>query len=304
MISVIMSVYKEEKKWIKEAIESILNQTYKEFQYIITLDNPDNIEIKNFIQEYAQKDKRIEYIINEKNQGLTWSLNNMLKHAKGTYIARMDADDISLSTRLEKQLKYAIENNVDIVGTNVIQFNDEDQCTSNLYLSDYEIKKNIKRGAYLPHPTWFVKKEIYNSLGGYREINYAEDYDFTLRAISKGYKLNNMQEPLVKYRINNNSISRKNALKQKLTSIYLSDNMSQINSITQEDINIFINKHNKKNEEKYANGEKDYIKFKQSKDFKTKVKALMSLFFCNFIYLKYNKIRNFKLIFEDKIKKG
>ncbi len=115
MISVIMSTYNEENMLIRQAVESILNQTYSEFEFIIVLDNPKNIEIANLIQEYASRDKRIVILKNEKNLGLVKSLNKALEISKGEYIMRMDADDISEKDRIEKEYKFLKENNLDLV---------------------------------------------------------------------------------------------------------------------------------------------------------------------------------------------
>lgn len=110
-----MSTYNEENMLIRQAVESILNQTYSEFEFIIVLDNPKNIEIANLIQEYASRDKRIVILKNEKNLGLVKSLNKALEISKGEYIMRMDADDISEKDRIEKEYKFLKENNLDLV---------------------------------------------------------------------------------------------------------------------------------------------------------------------------------------------
>jgi glycosyltransferase involved in cell wall biosynthesis len=103
-ISVIMAVYNGEK-YLAEAIESILNQTFKEFEFII-IDDGSKDNSLNIIKRYAKKDSRIIIIKNEKNMKLAWSLNKGLKIARGKYIARMDSDDISLTDRLEKQYYF------------------------------------------------------------------------------------------------------------------------------------------------------------------------------------------------------
>ena len=103
-ISVIMTAYNTEK-YIKEAIESILNQTFKDFEFIIVDDgSTDNTRL--IIEEYAKKDRRIKILYNKKNLGIVKSLNKAIAIAKGKYIARMDSDDVSKLNRLEKQFVF------------------------------------------------------------------------------------------------------------------------------------------------------------------------------------------------------
>ena len=110
-ISVIMGVYNEKIEWVEKAILSIINQTYTNFEFIVILDNPQNEELKNLISEFSLKDKRIKLYVNEENIGLINTLNKGLKLAKGKYIARMDADDISCGDRFEKQINFLEQNN-------------------------------------------------------------------------------------------------------------------------------------------------------------------------------------------------
>ena len=125
-VSVIMSTYKEPENQLRRSIESILNQTYKAFEYIIILDNPDNSDHIRIIKEYQQKDNRIQFHINEKNQGLTYSLNRGLSYANGKYICRMDADDISVPERLQWQKEHLEKCNVDLIG-GITQVIDEEE---------------------------------------------------------------------------------------------------------------------------------------------------------------------------------
>ena len=119
---------------LKQSIESIINQTYNDFEFIIILDNPDNKEHIAFINDYVCKDERIKFYINDKNMGLTNTLNRGLKLAEGKYICRMDADDISELYRMEHQKKYLEENDFDLIG-GISQMIDEDGNTI------YSIKK-------------------------------------------------------------------------------------------------------------------------------------------------------------------
>jgi len=114
-VSIVMSVYNAQK-YLDEAIESILNQTYSNFEFIIINDGSTDKSLE-IIENYAKKDSRI-IVINRENKGLIYSLNEGIRKANGKYIARMDADDISLPQRLEKQVEFMEKNkNIGICGT-------------------------------------------------------------------------------------------------------------------------------------------------------------------------------------------
>ncbi|MBM6879747.1 glycosyltransferase [[Clostridium] spiroforme] len=222
LVSVIMTVYNEEEKWLHESIQSILRQSHQYLEYIIVLDNPGNGHIKEILKSYLKKDKRIKLLINEKNIGLVKSLNKGLQYCTGKYIARMDADDISSKERIKKQLKYMIENDVDFVMSYIYKINEdgeiiEDDKNNKIY--DYaKMKKQLKFRNISTHPTWFLKKDVYEKLQGYRDIQFCEDYDFILRAIQYGFKVEKMNENLLYYRVRSNSISQKNVLEQYFNS--------------------------------------------------------------------------------------
>ena len=159
--SVIMATYKEDIKFLKQSIESILNQTYKDFEYIIILDNPENQEHIQLINEYAKQDQRIRFYINDRNMGLTNTLNRGLSLANGKYICRMDADDISVLNRIEIQKKYLEDNHFDLIGgvSKMIDENGNDIYSIKKVPTDFtKIKKCIKYNQVISHPTWFGKK--------------------------------------------------------------------------------------------------------------------------------------------------
>lgn len=112
LISVIMSVYREPKEWIIRSIDSILTQTMKDFEFIVVCDNPDYSIAQELILDYHNRDNRLKYIFNDANIGLTKSLNKALSLAVGKYIARMDADDISLPDRFCQQVCFLESNPV------------------------------------------------------------------------------------------------------------------------------------------------------------------------------------------------
>ncbi len=201
-ISVIMSVF--DTPYLEGAAESILNQTFTDFEFIIIVDNPENQELIEIVNNFAQKDERIVVSVNEKNMGLANSLNKGLDLAKGQYIARMDSDDISLPERLEKQ-KELLDSNpkIGLCGTCAIRIDEEGNETGEMILpSDSDILAQMlpyTTAAY--HPSWMFRKDILENVKGYRPFPVAQDYDFLYRCIDNGIKLSNIQEPLFKYRI-------------------------------------------------------------------------------------------------------
>lgn len=223
-----MSTYREPDRYVEQAVDSILNQTYKDIELIITVDDPDNTKVIEFLQSKKQIDRRIVLQINEKNRGIVESLNRGISVAKGEYIARMDADDISEPDRLEKELDYLISNNLDLVGCNVRNI-DEDGNIINMKgthypTSDKMIKKYLKRENAVPHPTWLIKKSIFENTHLYRDFRACEDYEFLTRIALDGRKLGNIREPKLRYRINLKGISSSKKILQKTGLYYIRRN--------------------------------------------------------------------------------
>lgn len=223
-ISIIMSVYNENEKELKESIESILNQTYKNIEFIIIIDNPSNNIIKNLIFYYKTKDKRIKVILNRQNIGLAFSLNKGIKNSSGKYIARMDADDISLKDRLEIELKYLKQKKLDVISCNCFYINENSIIIgkkSNIPESYLALKKILPFGSSIIHPSVLMKKEAIEKVGGYRQFKTAQDYDLWLRMINKNIKIGSVNKHLIKYRIRQSSISKKNEFEQCLATLYI-----------------------------------------------------------------------------------
>ncbi len=215
-ITVLMSVHKGEK-YLREAVDSILNQTFKDFEFLIINDGSTD-RTAEILQSYHNS--RIRIINNEKNMGLTKSLNKGLRLAKGEYIARMDADDISYPNRLEVQYEYMEKNpDVGIVGSwndvidNVGNRTDFWKCN----YSSEDIYYILNFRNCLTHCSILFKKELVINNGGYNEtIKNAQDYELWSR-ISKVTKIHQIQKVLVKWRITNNSISSKRRSSQTET---------------------------------------------------------------------------------------
>lgn len=210
LISVIMSVYTDEK-YLRKSVESILNQTFRDFEFIITDDCSKDNSL-DILREYAKKDNRIVLIENKENLKLTKNLNNMLGIAKGDLIARMDSDDISFPDRFEKQVKIFKNNpDIDFVFTSTILIDDTDDeiCETWRPKNIDSILKMMSYNDLIPHPSIMAKKEIFSKAGNYTEINgYGqEDKELWQKFIKLGIKFYYLNEPLLFYRVNPKGIS-------------------------------------------------------------------------------------------------
>jgi len=209
-ISVVMSVYNGEK-YIEEAIQSILRQTYQDFEFIIVNDcsTDKTVEIIN-----SFNDSRIRIINNLENIGLTKSLNKGIKYTKGEYIARMDADDISLPHRFETQIGF-LEKNKDyaLIGSSFYQVNEEGKTVfwTRVLTEDSEIRRGLKNQNWFGHGSVLIRKSAFIECKGYNEeFECAQDYDLWLR-ISEKFKIANTEEPLYCWRfaVDNITITKK-----------------------------------------------------------------------------------------------
>lgn len=194
LVSVLLPMYNIEK-YIEEAVLSILNQTYDNFE-IIAIDDCSNDNTYNKVLELSKKDKRIKLYKNKENLKIANTLNKAFYLSKGEYILRMDGDDISLPDRLEKKLNFLMENpENDLVGCSVIAINENGkEIGKSRYCSDFNILKKIARYNSPVSHIWLAKREVYEKLGGYRNIPSVEDYDFLLRMITKGFKFSNLSD--------------------------------------------------------------------------------------------------------------
>ena len=175
LVSVIMSVYREPDIYIKASVESILQQTLTDLEFIIIQDDPLNERVASLLLRYAREGRRIRYLRNEKKLGLALSLNRGLKIAEGKYIARMDADDISEPERLELQINFMNKNQDHIVcGTNIFLINENGSEIGprKYFQTDEKIKKNILQMSPFAHPSVMIRKKVLTD----NNILYSEKY--------------------------------------------------------------------------------------------------------------------------------
>src|SRR3989344_881067 len=207
LISVIMPVYNSEA-YIESSVESILNQSYTNFEFII-IDDASTDKTYDRLLKLIKIDKRIVLVKNKRNEGVTKSLNKALKIAKGKYIIRMDADDWSYPNRFKLQVDL-MENNPDVV----VSGSYVEICNSKLkmknlrkyHLDDTTIRKHIFRYSPFAHPatiwkTKVLKENLYSEV-----IIVSQDYELYFR-VGKIGKFMNLDKPLLKLRMHNNSVS-------------------------------------------------------------------------------------------------
>ncbi|AND42262.1 hypothetical protein A361_24965 [Cytobacillus oceanisediminis 2691] len=207
-ISVIMSVYNNED-YLIESIESILNQTYKNFEFIITNDCSNDNSL-NIIKSYAEIDERIILIDNPQNFGLTKSLNNMIRKATGDLIARMDGDDIAFPNRFADQITVFKEcEKVDFVfsDTILIDYKGNEICQSWRPEGIKDIIKVMNYVNYIPHPTVMVKKKIFDDVSYYNDkYKTGQDHELWTKFIKSKVEFYYLKKPLLFYRINPKSV--------------------------------------------------------------------------------------------------
>lgn len=222
-ISIITGIYNCEST-LEEAIESILNQTFVDWEMIMCDDgSSDNtyLKAKEYEKNYPGK---FVVIRNEYNMGLNITLNNCLKLAKGEYIARMDGDDISLPQRFEKEVDI-LDNHPEfaIVSSPMIYFDEEGDWGKGTAIEKPQINDFFHHAPFFCHAPCMIRKEAYMEVGGYstdpRTLRF-EDCNLWYKLYAAGYRGYNLQEPLYKMRDDRNAFKRR-GLKTRMNAVYV-----------------------------------------------------------------------------------
>ncbi len=207
-VSVLIPVYNG-GKFFRAAVESVLAQTFRDFECLI-LDDGSTDESGKIADELARRDPRVR-VIHRENRGLVATLNELADAARGELLARMDADDLCLPTRFEQQVAF-FEQHPEAVcaGCGYWMIDEADRTIAHIRVptDDATIQQNLLRGhSPISHPTAMIRASALRRLGGYRKAFYpAEDYDLWLRLGELG-ALANLGEPLIRYRVHSGSIS-------------------------------------------------------------------------------------------------
>lgn len=210
-ISVLMGIYNCART-LPEAIDSLIDQTYKDFK-IILCDDGSKDNTYQIAKEYADKFNNIVLIRNEKNMGLNFTLNHCLEHVDTEYIARMDGDDLSLSNRFEIEIDFLDKHKeYGVVSTPCIYFDENGDFRWGKGQGDVK-NTDFLKARPVSHAPCMARTEVFKSVGGYSvddKLLRVEDYNLWCKIYSKGYKIFMMNECLYKMRDDRNAVARRN----------------------------------------------------------------------------------------------
>jgi glycosyltransferase involved in cell wall biosynthesis len=218
-ISVLLPAYNA-ARYVAEAVESILAQTYGDFEFLI-VDDGSTDDTPRILSRYAGRDRRIHYV-SRPNTGLVTALNEMLARSRGEFIARMDADDIAMANRFESQMSYLADHpDCVMIGSRVLVIDPDGSplTVMGAALTHEEIDAALMaaRGQMVYHPSVIIRKQSLVEVGPYRqEFDTAEDLDLFLRLAEIG-RIANLEEPLLKYREHTGKVGHRRAAKQAET---------------------------------------------------------------------------------------
>ena len=212
--SVLMSVYyKEKPEYLKDAIDSILDQTVKTDDFVLVCDGPLNEGLDRVIADYVRTVPGLFNVCRlPQNMGLAKALNKGILQCKNEIVARMDSDDISAPGRMGRELIAMREKEADIVGSNIIEFTGSTSNTGSSRIvpeNNEEIIGFAKKRSPFNHPSVMFKKSAVSACGYYEDYRYFEDYNLWATMLSKGYKGYNIQENLLYMRAGDDMYRRR-----------------------------------------------------------------------------------------------
>ena len=217
-LSVLMSVYRESLFLLEKAINSIFSQTFNDFEFVIILDDPSNFNAESYLRDLSKKHMNVKIIVNSVNIGLTKSLNLGLHHCCGEFIARMDADDVSMPDRFEKQVNFLNENTEIVACGSYFKYIDVDGNEIGrvkLRITPKDIFDNIFFMSPFCHPSVMFRRIVDGKEVHYDEsLKYSQDYGLWARLVIH-HKMAVIPEYLFCYRISSSQITSKNHSEQQ-----------------------------------------------------------------------------------------
>ncbi|WP_071142548.1 glycosyltransferase [Acidaminococcus timonensis] len=215
--SALISIYKNENPtFLRESLDSILNNTIQPDEIVMVKDGPLTPELENVLREYQETTGLFHFVIHKKNQGLGIALRDGLLECRNEIVARMDTDDICHPERFQKQLEFLRTHpDIAVIGTNVEEFSSDfhhpDQLviypTGSRNIIEFAKKRNPMR-----HPSVMFRKSAVMASGNYRHFLWFEDYDLCIRMLLHGYKMQNLQEALLYCRADKDLFKRRGGM--------------------------------------------------------------------------------------------
>lgn len=221
-VSVIMGIYNCEAT-LADAIESVLNQTFQDFEFIICNDGSTDHTFDIAKKFKSMVPEKIVLIENPDNMGLNYTLNHCLSVAKGQYIARMDGDDRSLPERFEREVQFLDENPEYALVSTWLEAFDDDGVWGIHSFKDSPTPEDLVRGSCFSHSACMIRKEVFDEVGGYsvgKKFLRIEDKHLWYKIYAAGYKGKNLSEILYSYRDDRNGYTKRK-LKYRLNSAYV-----------------------------------------------------------------------------------
>ncbi|MCW7553210.1 glycosyltransferase [Endozoicomonas gorgoniicola] len=223
LVATLFSIYKNDSvEIIRESFSSLVKQTYNNVLIYIVCDGELKPDVENYLS--TVKSSKVRLVRNDTNIGLAASLNKLVdviltNELHVDYFARMDADDISHSTRFKKQVDFLTSHpDIDVVGSSVFEVDHEGKLQSykRMQVSDWELKKNIIRRCPFNHPSVMFRRRVFESGNRYSpNLKNTQDYYLWIDLAKKGYKFSNIDEPLLCFRVDQNFHARRGKSKAK-----------------------------------------------------------------------------------------
>ena len=216
LVSVILPAYNC-AKYLPEAIDSILSQTLDDFELLIIYDDSKDATL-DIIEKYAQKDQRVQ-LVHGKKERLVGALNLGLSVSRGQFIARMDADDVSLPERFQKQVGLMISQNLDVCGTHMLMMNESGRLLESVVMPVNDDQFAITLACTVPfaHGSVMMRNEFMQKHAfQYQTGQHVEDYDLWCRLYGAGARFGNVNEFLFSYRHLSSSLSKVNAKNNRI----------------------------------------------------------------------------------------
>lgn len=219
-VSIIMSVFNGER-YLRESLDSLLLQRYTDWEAVIC-DDGSTDRTGDILREYAEADSRFVLFRHWVRTGLAQALNEALSQSRGSLIARHDADDVAMPSRLERQVEYLDANrDVDFVGSSAILIDSDGNGWGHISPPPFPDARDLIRGNCFVHPSVMIRREALVRVNGYNpKLVRTQDYDLWFRLYAQGMRGANLPEPLLRYRWDRSSYSRK-TFKQRLAECHI-----------------------------------------------------------------------------------